>query len=85
MRLLTGDFKRGFREYEWRWKKADMAPAKRDFPQPLWLGEGDIAGKTILLHSEQGFGDAIHFCRYAPMVAARGARVILEVRPPLCS
>jgi tetratricopeptide (TPR) repeat protein len=83
MRLLTGDFKRGFRDYEWRWKKADMAPAKRDFPQPLWLGEGDIAGKTILLHSEQGFGDAIQFCRYAPMVAARGARVILEVRPPL--
>ena len=83
MRLLTGDFARGFREYEWRWKKADMAPAQRDFTQPLWLGEGDIAGKTILLHSEQGFGDAIHFCRYAPMVAARGARVILEVRPPL--
>jgi len=82
MRLLTGDFARGFAEYEWRWKKADMAPARRDFPQPMWLGE-DIAGKTILLHGEQGFGDAIHFCRYAPLVAARGARVILEVRKPL--
>ncbi len=83
MRLLTGDFGRGFAEYEWRWKKADMAPAKRNFPQPLWLGEGDIAGKTILLHGEQGFGDAIQFCRYVPLVAARGARVIMEVRKPL--
>ena len=83
MRLLIGDLPRGFAEYEWRWKKADMAPAKREFPQLLWLGAEDIAGKTILLHGEQGFGDAIQFCRYVPLVAARGARVILEVRPPL--
>ncbi len=85
MRLLIGDLPRGFAEYEWRWKKADMAPAKREFPQPLWLGAGDIAGKTILLHSEQGFGDAIQFCRYATLIAARGARVILEVRPALAA
>ena len=83
MRLLIGDLPRGFAEYEWRWKKADMAPAKREFPQPLWLGVEDIAGKTIFLHGEQGFGDAIQFCRYATLIAARGARVILEVRPPL--
>jgi tetratricopeptide (TPR) repeat protein len=83
MRLLIGDLPRGFAEYEWRWKKADMAPAKREFPQPLWLGAEDISGKTILLHGEQGFGDAIQFCRYVPLVAARGARVILEVRPAL--
>ena len=55
----------------------------RDFPQPLWLGDDDIAGKTILLHSEQGFGDTIQFCRYAPLVAARGARVVVEVEEPL--
>jgi len=85
MRLLIGDLPRGFAEYEWRWKKPDMAPAQRQFSQPLWLGEGDIAGKTILLHGEQGFGDAIQFCRYALLVAARGARVILEVRPQLVS
>ena len=83
MRLLRGDFARGFSEYEWRWKKADMAPNRRVFPQPLWLGEDDIAGKTILLHTEQGFGDTIQFCRYASLVAARGARVILEVEKPL--
>jgi tetratricopeptide (TPR) repeat protein len=85
MRLLIGDLPRGFAEYEWRWKKADMAPAKREFAQPLWLGAEDIAGKTMLLHGEQGFGDAIQFCRYATLVAARGTRVILEMRPPLVS
>ncbi len=83
LRLLAGDFERGWAEYEWRWKKADMAPAKRNFPQPLWLGGEDIAGKTILLHAEQGMGDTVQFCRYATAVAARGARVILEVDPPL--
>jgi len=78
LRLLCGDFRRGLAEYEWRWKYGAMALARRKFTQPLWRGE-PIEGKTILLHSEQGFGDAIQFCRYAPLVSARGARVILEV------
>jgi tetratricopeptide (TPR) repeat protein len=81
-RLITGDFARGFAEYEWRWHREAMIGIKRDFPQPFWRGE-DIAGKTILLHSEQGFGDSIQFCRYLPAVIARGARVILEVEAPL--
>jgi tetratricopeptide (TPR) repeat protein len=82
-RLLTGDFSCGWVEYEWRRKGASTGPSKRDFPQPLWLGGDEIADKTILLHSEQGFGDTIQFCRYAPLVAARGARIILEVEEPL--
>jgi tetratricopeptide (TPR) repeat protein len=82
LRLLTGDFARGWAEYEWRWKREAMAAAMRDFARPLWRGE-ELAGKTVLLHSEQGFGDAIQFCRYAPLVAARGAQVILEVEKPL--
>jgi len=76
--LLTGDFARGWAEYEWRWKYQIMALARRDFIQPLWRGE-PIEGKTILLHSEQGLGDAIQFCRYVPLVAACGARVIIEI------
>jgi len=82
-RLLTGDFERGWFEYERRWESSSAALSKRDFQQPLWLGEDDIADKTILLHSEQGFGDTIQFCRYAPLVAARGARVMIEVEEPL--
>jgi tetratricopeptide (TPR) repeat protein len=78
-RLLIGDFERGWEKYEWRWKTEKMKAKKRNFAQPLWLGQKEIAGKTILLHAEQGFGDTIQFCRYVPLVAERGARVILEV------
>jgi hypothetical protein len=49
----------------------------------LWLGQQDLAGKTILLYAEQGLGDTLQFVRYVPLVAARGARVILEVQKPL--
>jgi predicted O-linked N-acetylglucosamine transferase (SPINDLY family) len=79
LRLLTGDFSRGWVKHEWRWKNESLALLKRNFAQPLWLGEDAIDGKTVLLHSEQGFGDTIQFCRYVPLVAACGARVILEV------
>jgi Tfp pilus assembly protein PilF len=83
LRLLTGDFSRGWAKYEWRWRNESLALSTRNFSQPLWLGAAAIDGKTILLHSEQGFGDTIQFCRYVPLVAARCARVILEVERPL--
>ena len=79
MSLANGDFARGWAEYEWRWRKDDFAAYRRGFSQNLWMGEEAIEGRTILLHEEQGFGDTIQFCRYAPMVAALGARVVLEV------
>lgn len=81
--LVTGDFSGGWAGYEWRHRAPVARLTPRDLPQPSWLGEADIAGKTILLHSEQGFGDTIQFCRYVPLVAARGARVVLEVDRPL--
>ena len=76
--LLAGDLGRGWELYEWRWKYEKTARKSRNFPQPLWLGEEDIDGKTILLHAEQGLGDTIQFCRYAKLVKALGAKVILE-------
>ena len=61
----------------------DFAPWRRGFAAPLWHGDEPLEGRTILLHAEQGFGDAIQLARYVPLVAAKGARVVLEVPPPL--
>ena len=72
-RLAMGDFKDGWREHEWRWRTDALRPGERHFPQPLWLGETSLAGRTILLHGEQGFGDMLQFCRFAPLVAALAA------------
>jgi predicted O-linked N-acetylglucosamine transferase (SPINDLY family) len=82
-RLMLGDLRDGFRKFEWRWKKPEYAAARTSFTTPPWLGYDDIAGKTILLWGEQGLGDMLQFCRYAPMVAARGGRVWLGVQPVL--
>jgi tetratricopeptide (TPR) repeat protein len=82
-RMLIGDLPRGWEKHEWRWDMPLFRHHKRNFVQPQWLGSDDVAGKTILLHADHGLGDTIQFCRYAPLVAARGARVILEVQKPL--
>jgi tetratricopeptide (TPR) repeat protein len=82
-RLLLGDLRHGWDEHEWRWATKELGQGRRDFPQPLWTGGEEISGRTTLLHAEQGFGDIIQFCRYVPLAADRGARVILEVPPAL--
>ncbi len=78
--LMAGDFERGFAEFEWRWRAPAMKP--HDVPGEQWRGEPP-AGRKILLHDEAGFGDTLQFVRYAPLLAARGARVLLQVQPPL--
>ncbi|SHN82875.1 tetratricopeptide repeat protein [Bradyrhizobium erythrophlei] len=83
--LTLGDFEPGWKAYEWRWKTNAFADKRRSFRQPQWLGSTPIAGKTILLHAEQGFGDTIQFIRYAPLLARSGARVICEVQSELMS
>jgi len=74
--LALGEYSEGWREFEWRFKKANPV-SSRIFSQPLWDGS-DLAGRTILLHAEQGFGDTIQFVRYAVLVSQRGGNVIIE-------
>ncbi|OGO98857.1 MAG: hypothetical protein A3E00_00600 [Curvibacter sp. RIFCSPHIGHO2_12_FULL_63_18] len=78
LELLTGDFKAGWPHYESRWQQPD-AKEKRSFTQPLWTGQ-NLQGKSILLHAEQGFGDTLQFLRFVPLLAQRGAHVILVVQ-----
>jgi hypothetical protein len=73
--LQSGDFTRGWVEYEWRWQKPQKP--RRNFTQPTWDGS-PLEGKTILLHFEQGIGDTLQFARYAPLVKERGGKVLIE-------
>lgn len=72
--LQTGAFEEGFKECEWRWRTPSFTPFK--CPQPLWDGS-DISDKTLLVHTEQGGGDAIQFARYLPLARARCNKLIL--------
>ena len=83
VRLTLGDYRRGWEKYEWRWDNPALRSPRRHSDKPLWMGERDIAGQTILLHAEQGYGDAIQAIRYAPLVAASGGRVIVHCRVAL--
>jgi tetratricopeptide (TPR) repeat protein len=77
--LLTGDFTEGWKEYEWRRRLKDFGPSQNTDKAPLWDGSA-VTGRTILLRTEQGFGDNIQFIRYADLLSRRGARVIVECR-----
>lgn len=81
--LRHGDYREGFKEYEWRLRQPDNISRQADYRRPLWLGTPPLDGKSILLASEQGLGDTLQFARYVPLVAAMGARVVLRVQSPL--
>jgi tetratricopeptide (TPR) repeat protein/glycosyltransferase involved in cell wall biosynthesis len=86
VQLLQGDLSVGFANYEWRWQVKNFK-APRHWSVPQWDGRSLLSDSdnptTIVLHGEQGLGDAIQFCRYAQRVAELGGRVMLEVRQPL--
>jgi len=82
LHLLQGNFQLGWKEYENRWGTAYGVRHNRRFRQKLWQGE-PLQGSRILLHAEQGLGDTLQFIRYVPLVAAQGAKIILEVQPRL--
>ncbi len=80
--LRKGDYEAGWREYEWRTRTEILAPLAKPVQAPRWQGE-PLAGKTLLVLREQGYGDMIQFARYAELVAELGARVLFDVPAPL--
>ena len=79
--LISGNYQKGFSDYEARWLLPEFKLQKKS--EPLWDGQ-DLNGKSILLHSEQGYGDTIQFIRYAKLVKQSGAgKILLETHPPL--
>jgi tetratricopeptide (TPR) repeat protein len=86
--LLAGQFEEGWKEFEWRWQTQWLWQVQRrmrlgrDLPVPPWNGE-PIGDRVILLLADAGNGDALHFCRYVPQIAARAGRTVLAVQRSL--
>jgi tetratricopeptide (TPR) repeat protein len=85
LHLLTGNFEAGWAGRESRWTKRAAPVPYPVFPSPMWMGQGTVDGKTILIYADEGLGDAIQFARYLPLLAAHGARIILVVDDKLHS
>ncbi|MGD0962192.1 MAG: tetratricopeptide repeat-containing glycosyltransferase family protein, partial [Methylomonas sp.] len=84
LHLLTGNYREGWALYEWRFKHKSLNIPLRAYAETRYSGQA-VKDKTVLLYAEQGLGDTLQFCRYAGLLADRGARVILEAQPVLAS
>ncbi len=80
--LTSGRLAEGWKQYEFRWMRAPLLQLRPGFNRPVWGGQ-DLTGRVVLLRAEQGFGDIFQFVRYAPLVKAMGATVLLQVREGL--
>jgi tetratricopeptide (TPR) repeat protein len=85
LKLLVGDLEAGWPLYEWRWKIRNLELSARHFAKKQWLGHENISAKTVLVHSEQGFGDTIQFYRYISKLTGLGCKIIFETQAPLVS
>ena len=79
---IRGEFPQAWNEIEWRFGLKARTTPLRAFRQPQWQGES-LAGKKLLLHCEQGFGDSIQMFRYVRLLADMGAQVLLWCPEPL--
>lgn len=80
--LSIGNYEQGWEEYEWRRKCSALSIARTEFTAPEWTGES-LTHRRLLLHTEQGLGDAIQFARFIPPLIPRAAKIILQCQPPL--
>ncbi len=81
--ILRGDYLEGWKLYERRAEQAHLKSHFPSFPRSSWRGQHSIAGQRLFIHSEQGFGDVVQFCRYLPLASLLGAEIIFEVPTPL--
>lgn len=80
--LLAGDYSLGWQQYEHRWNFEHLNGLLPNYQQPRWTGQ-DLKNKTILVLSEQGFGDSIQFLRFINNLISLGAQVVLQIANPL--
>lgn len=81
--LKAGRLDTAWRHYEWRFEATEgFDDGALDLARPVWTG-APFHDETLLVRSEQGLGDVIHFVRYLPLVKQLGGRIVLSGSPLL--